>query len=138
MLRSSFYLLILTLFLSACGQDPQSFEGSRFGAGAQSLSGPESERGIACSCAFHYDPVCGVNGLTYTNSCVANCEGVDYRSGECQDGQKACNPSSGHVCAQPPCDSSDCSNGMPHARAYTSECSMMQGGGAFIHKGLCR
>ena len=139
MLRPSVLLIILSFVLLSCGQDPQEFNKPSFNEGAQSMTSSEIENGFACSCAFQYAPVCGVNGLTYVNSCVANCLGIDYRSGECQDGQKACNPLSGYVCGQPPCDSGDdCSLSLPHARAYSNECVMMKAGGAFIHKGLCR
>jgi hypothetical protein len=37
-----------------------------------------------CVCIEIYDPVCGCNNVTYSNSCFAECNGItDYTSGEC-------------------------------------------------------
>lgn len=37
-----------------------------------------------CVCPDLYEPVCGSNGVTYTNSCLAECDGIyTYSYGEC-------------------------------------------------------
>ena len=39
----------------------------------------------SCVCPEIYEPVCGANGITYSNSCFAGCDGVTYFEGECDD-----------------------------------------------------
>lgn len=37
-----------------------------------------------CVCIEIYEPVCGCNEVTYSNSCKAECAGIlEYRPGEC-------------------------------------------------------
>lgn len=36
-----------------------------------------------CICPAVYDPVCGCNGVTYSNSCFASCEVRSWTEGEC-------------------------------------------------------
>lgn len=127
--------ILVFLTLASCGQEPRSMTQTDL----QALSAQGSQSQIACSCAFHYDPVCGINGLTYVNSCIASCEGVSYRPGSCPDGEKACNPGSSYVCGQPECADGDCvNNSLPPVRVFANECTMMQSSAAFLHKGYCK
>jgi hypothetical protein len=36
-----------------------------------------------CICILIFDPVCGCNGVTYTNSCFASCEVRSWSEGAC-------------------------------------------------------
>ncbi len=39
-----------------------------------------------CVCIDLFEPVCGVDGKTYSNSCFADCASVKFTQGECSKG----------------------------------------------------
>lgn len=41
--------------------------------------------GVPCDCGYEWEPVCGVDGLTYNNKCLAKCFKKQIkRKGECK------------------------------------------------------
>lgn len=65
------------------------------------------------ACPFHYSPVCGCDGDTYGNSCLARSAGVNIEhEGECDDGSDEYEPcgdkTCGERCTQCAPNDSDC------------------------------
>ncbi len=126
-------LIFLSILTLGCGQN---------------LSNPHSSNlsvssALTCSCSLHHHPVCGTNGVTYSNACVAQCHVADWQNGACQgEGNQNpnCNPSSGVVCGQPPmpeCPNQACPQVMPEPITYSSECDMVSAGASLIRFGTC-
>lgn len=127
-------LLFVLLLFSACGAQ----------SGKSRLSGATTNElnALGCSCTFQYFPVCGDNGRTYDNDCIARCYNVSYRSGACSgSANQQCDENSGYVCGQPPmpeCPADQlCTQQMPAQQTYANECMMKADNATFVRNGEC-
>lgn len=74
-----------------------------------------------CFCTLQYDPVCGCNDKTYSNSCLANCSGIfEFVPGVCESDCKE-RPTSNCVCTEEYAPVCGC-NGKTYSNACHAEC----------------
>lgn len=57
-----------------------------FPGGGNSCRIPPPFQPESCICPFIFDPVCGCNGMTYSNACFARCEVKSFTPGACEGG----------------------------------------------------
>lgn len=107
------------------------------------------ERTCEERCEARLDPVCGADGRTWPNACIASCEGVEVRyRGGCRDVEPACDEHrpcpDGQVCRDGRCVAScDCTGaeGGPvcsrEGRTHRNECLLRCAGETLHYHGEC-
>lgn len=126
------YFFSLWIFFS-CGQDALKERDRKLGSNLNQ----DSKITRDCSCGFDNNPVCGNDGKTYNNPCLATC----LSSGGYSQGACSCNSNSGYLCGQPPMpicpDGQVCAQVMPALKSYADECELVRANARYLYLGIC-
>ncbi len=130
-------IALIILFLVSCGQGLRKPEML-----TDKSSNPVSLSAKSCSCTNAEAPVCALSTsgyVTLINSCVAQCNKLNYTNGACTAG--SCNLKSGRICGQPPmpvCPPGNmCIQRMPDPAWYENECLLIRANASVLASVRC-
>lgn len=79
-MKHLFLIAVLSAFVSCSKEAPKQSERPKEGPAQNSIV----EENDMCICTKEFRPVCGSNGQTYGNPCLAGCDKVEFTEGECK------------------------------------------------------
>ena len=83
-MKKLLYILPLILLLISCDKpEPLTTEVDNTDTTTVDSNTCIAQTDSNCICIEIYEPVCGCDSITYSNSCFAACAGVEYTTGAC-------------------------------------------------------